>query len=190
MRRRDFIKGIVGSATAGPLTVRAQQAAIPRVGYVFVGARNGTDVSNAGLRQGLVDHGYEIDRNLILEERYATGNLDRIPGLISELLALNVDVLVTVGTVTSIAAQRATSTVPIVCISSDPVGAKLVASLSHPGGNITGMSLLAGDYSAKWLALLKEASPKLHRVAISQNPDSPVIAIESNKCRRRRRPLD
>ncbi len=104
--------------------------------------------------------------------------MDRIPGLISELLALNVDVLVTVGTVTSIAAQRATSTVPIVCISRDPVGAKLVASLSHPGGNITGMSLLAGDYSAKWLALLKEASPKLHRVAISQNPDSPVIAIE------------
>jgi ABC-type uncharacterized transport system substrate-binding protein len=178
MRRRDFIKGIVGSATAWPLTVRAQQAAIPRVGYVFVGSRNGTDVSNAGLRQGLVDHGYEIGRNLILEERYANGNWDRIPGLISELLALNVDVLVTVGTVTSIAAQRATSTVPIVCVSGDPVGAKLVASLSHPGGNITGMSLLAGDYSAKWLALLKEAAPKLHRVAILQNPDSPVIAIE------------
>jgi ABC-type uncharacterized transport system substrate-binding protein len=178
MRRRDFIKGIVGSATAWPLTVRAQQAAIPRVGYVFVGAGNGTDVSSAGLRQGLADRGYEIGRNLILEERYANGNWDRIPGLISELLGLNVDVLVTVGTVTSIAAQRATSTVPIVCVSGDPVGVKLVASLSHPGGNITGMSLLAGDYSAKWLALLKEASPKLHRVAILQNPDSPAIAIE------------
>jgi hypothetical protein len=107
MRRRDFIKGIVGSATAWPLTVRAQQAAIPRVGYVFVGAGNGTDVSSAGLRQGLADRGYEIGRNLILEERYANGNWDRIPGLISELLGLNVDVLVTVGTVTSIAAQRA-----------------------------------------------------------------------------------
>ncbi len=188
-KRRDLIKGIVGSATAWPLTVRAQQAAIPRVGYVFVGARNGTDVSNAGLRQGLVDRGYEIGRNLILEERYANGNWDRIPGLISELLALNVDVLVTVGTVTSIAAQRATSTVPIVCISSDPVGTKLVASLSHPGGNITGMSLLAGDYSAKWLALLKEASPKMHRAAILQNPDSPVMAIEVKQMQEAAPPL-
>ena len=188
-KRRDLIKGIVGSATAWPLTVRAQQAAIPRVGYVFVGARNGTDVSNAGLRQGLVDRGYEIGRNLILEERYANGNWDRIPGLISELLALNVDVLVTVGTVTSIAAQRATSTVPIVCISSDPVGTKLVASLSHPGGNITGMSLLAGDYSAKWLALLKEVSPKMHRAAILQNPDSPVMAIEVKQMQEAAPPL-
>ena len=188
-KRRDLIKGIVGSATAWPLTVRAQQAAIPRVGYVFVGARNGTDVSNAGLRQGLVDRGYEIGRNLILEERYANGNWDRIPGLISELLALNVDVLVTVGTVTSIAAQRATSTVPIVCISSDPVGTKLVASLSHPGGNITGMSLLAGDYSAKWLALLKEVSPEMHRAAILQNPDSPVMAIEVKQMQEAAPPL-
>jgi putative tryptophan/tyrosine transport system substrate-binding protein len=177
MKRREFIT-LIGGATAWPLATRAQQVAIPRIGYVFVGAGNGTDVSNAGLRQGLADRGYEIGRNLVLEERYANGNSDRIPGLISELLGLNVDVLVTVGTVTSIAAQRATSTVPIVCVSGDPVGAKLVASLSHPGGNITGMSLLAGDYSAKWLALLKEASPKLHRVAILQNPDNPAIAIE------------
>jgi putative ABC transport system substrate-binding protein len=177
MRRRDFIT-FIGGATAWPLAAHAQQAAIPRVGYVFVGAGNGTDVSNAGLRQGLTDRGYEIGRNLILEERYANGNWDRVPALITELLALKVDILVTVGTLTSLAAQRATSTVPIVCVSGDPVGAKLVASLSHPGGNITGMSLLAGDYSAKWLALLKEAAPQLRRVAILQNLDSPVVAIE------------
>jgi len=178
MRRREFITILGGTAATWPLAARAQQAAIPRVGYVWIGVRNGTDVSNAGLRQGLVDRGYEIGRNLILEERYANGNWDRIPALISELLALHVDVLVTVGTLSSLAAQRATSTVPIVCMSGDPVGAKLVASLSHPGGNITGMSLLAGDYSAKWLALLKEAAPKLHRVAVLQNPDSPVMAAE------------
>jgi putative tryptophan/tyrosine transport system substrate-binding protein len=178
MKRREFLAGLGGIATVWPRAAQAQQAAIPRVGYVWIGVRNGTDVSNAGLRQGLADRGYEIGRNLILEERYANGDWDRIPTLISELLALNVDVLVTVGTVTSLAAQRATSTVPIVCMSGDPVGAKLVASLSHPGGNITGMSLLAGDYSAKWLALLKEAAPKLRRVAILQNLDSPVIAIE------------
>jgi len=73
MRRREFITRIVGVAAAWPLAARAQQEAIPRVGYVFVGARNGTDVSNAGLRQGLTDPGYDIGRNLILEERYANG---------------------------------------------------------------------------------------------------------------------
>jgi putative tryptophan/tyrosine transport system substrate-binding protein len=178
MRRREFIALTGGATLALPLAARAQQSAIPKVGYVWIGARGGTDVSNAGLRQGLTDRGYEIGRDLILEERYADGDWDRIPVLISELLALNVDVLVTVGTLTSLAAQRATSTVPIVCMSGDPVGSKLVASLSHPGGNITGMSLLAGDYSAKWLALLKEAAPKLHRVAVLHNPDSPVMAAE------------
>src|SRR5690349_5692360 len=154
MRRREFVILLGGAAAAWPRPAAAQtqQPPVPRVGYVWIGAPGGTDVSNAGLRQGLIDRGYEIGRNLILEERYADGNWDQIPVLISELLTLNVDVLVTVGTLTSLAAQRATSTVPIVCVSGDPVGAKLVASLSHPGGNVTGMSLMAGDYSAKWLA--------------------------------------
>jgi putative tryptophan/tyrosine transport system substrate-binding protein len=178
MRRREFIT-LVGCAAAGwPFAARAQQAAIPRVGYVWIGAPDGTDVSNAGLRQGLADRGYEIGRNLVLDERYAEGHVERVPALVAELLALNVDVLVAVGTLTSLAAQRATSTVPIVCMSGDPVASKLVASLSHPGGNITGMSLLSGDYSAKWLALLKEAAPKLRRVAVLQNPDSPAMAAE------------
>lgn len=122
MKRREFIAGL-GGAVTWPVVAEAQQAAIPRIGYVFVGVSGGTDVSNAGLRQGLADRGYEIGRNLILEERYAEGSSARIPALIFELLALNVDVLVTVGTVTSRAAQRATATVPIVCMSGDPVAA-------------------------------------------------------------------
>jgi putative tryptophan/tyrosine transport system substrate-binding protein len=182
MRRREFIT-LIGGAAAWPLAAHPQQAAIPHVGYVFVGARNGTDVSNAGLRQGLTDRGYEIGRNLILEERYANGNWDRIPALISELLALNVDVLITVGTVTSRAAQRATTTVPIVFMSGDPVGAKLIATLSHPGGNVTGMSLMSGDYSAKWLGLLKEAAPTVHRVAVLQNAESAAIKAEVEQIR-------
>jgi putative ABC transport system substrate-binding protein len=182
LQRRHFIIGL--AATAWPLAARAQQpATIPRVGFVSIGVRDGTDVGNAGLRQGLADHGYDIGRNLILEERYADGHADRIPALIAELLALPVDVLVTVGTTISRAAQRATTTVPIVCMSGDPVGSKLVASLSHPGGNITGMSLLSGDYSAKWLALLKEAAPQLHRVAVLQNPDNPTIVAEAERMR-------
>jgi len=177
-RRRLMASLLACAALARPLAARAQQPALPRVGYVSIGARNGTDVSIAGLRQGLSDRGYEIGGDLILEERYADGNAARIPALIAELLALKIDVLVTVGTPASLAAQRATATVPIVSMSGDPVGSKLVASLAHPGGNITGLSLLSGDYSAKWLALLKEAAPNVRRVAAMTNPENPVMAVE------------
>ena len=133
MKRREFI-GLVGGAAAAacPLAARAQQHAIPRVGYIWIGAR-GTDGSVAGLRQGLTDKGYIVGRNLVLEERYAEGKAERVPELIAELLALNVDVLVTPGTPITLAAQRATSTIPIVCVTGNPVGVGLVASLAHPG---------------------------------------------------------
>jgi putative ABC transport system substrate-binding protein len=171
MRRRDFIILLGCTAAGRPLAARAQQHAIPRVGYIWIGAR-GTDGSVAGLRQGLTDKGYIVGRNLVLEERYAEGKAERVPELIAELLALNVDVLVTPGTPITLAAQRATSTIPIVCVTGNPVGVGLVASLAHPGGNVTGLSLLSGDYSAKWLELLKEAVPKLHRVAVLWNQDN------------------
>jgi putative ABC transport system substrate-binding protein len=117
----------------------------------------------------------------VFEDRYAHGDIEKVPALIAELLALKVDVLVTVGTSISLAARRATSTVPIVCISGDPVGTGLVASLSRPGGNVTGLSLLAADYSIKWLELLKEVLPKLHRVAVLWNPDNPSIVLEMER---------
>ena len=177
MLRREFITLASGVVAAWPLATNAQQPASPKIGYVWIGERE-TDVSGAGLRQGLTDKGYEIGRNLALEERYAQGDVEKVPALLAELLALKVDVLVTVGTTISLAARRATSTVPIVCISGDPVGTGLVASLSRPGGNVTGLSLLAADYSAKWLELLKEALPKLHRVAVLWNPDNPSIVLE------------
>jgi putative tryptophan/tyrosine transport system substrate-binding protein len=171
MKRRAFIAGL-GSAAAWPMMARAQQQpAMPKVGYVWIGER-GNDVGSAGLRQGLVDKGYVIGRNLALEERYAHGDIEKVPALIAELLALKVDVLVTAGTPISLAARGATSTVPIVFISGDPVGAALVESLSHPGGNTTGLSLLSGDYSAKWLELLKEIAPGLRRIAALWNPNN------------------
>ena len=179
MQRREFI-GLIGSAAAWPHFARAQQSSKPKVGYVWIGERS-TDVSGAGLRQGLVDKGYEIGRNLTFEGRYAHGDIEKVPALIAELLALKVDVLVTVGTSISLAARRATSTVPIVCISGDPVGTGLVASLSRPGGNVTGLSLLAADYSEKWLELLKEALPKLHRAAVLWNPDNPSSVLEMER---------
>src|SRR6202795_4179214 len=171
MKRRELIILLGGAVLGWPRAARTQQSAVPRVGYIWIGAR-GTDVSNAGLRQGLADLGYVVGRNLVLEERYADGSPERVPGLIAELLALNVAVLLTPGTPITLTAQRATSTLPIVCVTGDPVRTGLVASLARPGGNITGLSLLSGDYSAKWLELLKEAAPKVRHVAMLWNPDN------------------
>jgi len=171
MKRREFITLLGGVVVASPRAARSQKQTVRRVGYIWIGAR-GTDVSNAGLRQGLADLGYVVGRNLLLEERYADGNPERVAGLIAELLALNVDVLLTPGTAITLAAQRATSRLPIVCVTGDPVSNGLVASLARPGGNITGLSLLSGDYSAKWLELLNEAAPKVRHVAMLWNPDN------------------
>ena len=176
MKRRSFVALLGAAVTVMPLAAHAQQPAVPRVGYVWGGVR-GTDLYyQTGFRQGLADLGYVVGRNLLLEERYADGEPERVPALIAELLTLNVDVLVTPGTPISQAAQRATSTVPIVCMSGDPVRAGLVASLARPGGNITGLSQLSGEYGVKWVELLKEAAPKVRRVAVLWNPDNPTTA--------------
>jgi putative tryptophan/tyrosine transport system substrate-binding protein len=175
MRRRDFIT-LLGGTAAWPLAARAQQERrVPRLGYVWIGAP-GTDDVNAGLRRGLEDRGYVIGRTIVIEERYANGDAGRVARLIEELLTLKVDVLATPGTLISRAAQRATSTVPIVMISGDPIGAGLAASLAHPGANLTGLSLLSGDYSVKWLEFLMEVVPELNRVAVLRDPENPVTA--------------
>jgi putative ABC transport system substrate-binding protein len=182
MRRRDFVT-LLGSAATWPLAARAQQPRrVPRVGYVWIGAP-GTDESTAGLRRGLEDRGYVLGRTLILEERYANGDARRVPDLIAELLALNVDVLATPGGLISRAAQRSTATVPVVLVQGDPVGAGLVASLAHPGGNITGLSLLSLDYAAKWLELLKEATPNLRRIAALWTSDNPGFSRYTERAR-------
>src|SRR6516165_257671 len=135
MRRREFFGLFCGAMVGWPLVVRAQHVAMPRIGYVWIGAAQDANASIAGLRQGLADRGYINGRDLVLEERYADGDAERVPALFAELLALNVDVLATPGTPITRAARRATSTVPIVSVSGDPVGTGLVASLSRPGGN-------------------------------------------------------
>ena len=193
MRRRDLIAllggAAVGSVAAWPFAAHAQASVIPRVGYVWLGDKGTDAASGAGLRQGLADHGYVIGQNLIFEERYAEGDIERVPALVADLIALKVNLLVTVGTSVSLAARRVTSTVPIVIASGDPVGSGLVASLSRPGGNVTGISLLASDYSAKWLGLLKEMLPNLHRVAVLWNPDNPSVVRETEQMREAARTL-
>jgi putative ABC transport system substrate-binding protein len=174
LKRRELITLL--AAAMWPVAARAQQPGrVPSVGYVWIGGPE-RDESFAGLRRGLEERGYVIGRSLVLEPRYANGDAGRVPDLIAELLALKVDVLATPGTMISRAAQRATSSVPIVMMSGDPVGAGLVASLARPGGNITGLSLLSAGYSAKWPGLLLEMTPKLRRVGVLWNPDSQTQA--------------
>ena len=174
-----FAAGIAIPAPA----LSAEPAKSVRLGYVWIGAP-GTDGGFDGLRQGLADKGYDEGRNMLLERRYADDHPDRLPALITELLALNVDVLITPGSQTTRVAQHLTSAVPIVSVMGDPVGAGLVASLARPGGNVTGLSLLSGEYSEKWLELLKEALPHLRRVAVLSNPDNPSIAAELERMRK------
>jgi putative tryptophan/tyrosine transport system substrate-binding protein len=174
-RRRAFIALCVASLLVAP--AQAEDRSRPaRVGVIAQGTA--ADDTTVGLRRELADRGYVEGRDLVLEERYAVGDAARFSTLIAELLALPVDVLVAQGTPASLAAKHQTTTVPIVIQSGDPVGAGLIASLSHPGGNLTGTSLLSSDFSAKWLELLKEAVPALHRVAVLWNPDNAVNARE------------
>ena len=183
MKRRDLIILLGGAVLGWPRLARTQQSAVPRVGYVGAGIRGTGRTGTAGLLRGLADLGYVFGRNLLLEERYANGNPERVAPLINELLALNVNVLVTPGTPITLAAHRATSTVPIVCVTGDPVRTGLAESLARPGGNITGLSLLSGDYSVKWLELLREVVPAARRVAIVWNPDNPGTVNQSKLMR-------
>ena len=169
MRRREFI-GLVGGAAAWPFVARAQQTKIPRVGVIWIGSPERESVVLGGLRQGLAERGYVLGRDLVFDERYAEGKEERIPTLIAELLAVGADVLVTPGNSATLAAHRATTTVPIVSVGS-LVDAGLAASLARPGGNVTGVDNQANDYRVKWLELLRAVAPKLDLVAVLSEPD-------------------
>ena len=147
----------------------AQSAKAHRVGLVSVGAPNvgvlGTDLTGDFSRRG-----YVVDRDIVFDRRAAEGVPDRVPGLIEALVAQHVDVIMTQGYTAAIAAKELAGTTPVVVtLSGDPVATGLAASLSHPGGNITGVSEVAGELSAKRLGLLKEAVPSVHTVAVLWN---------------------
>jgi putative tryptophan/tyrosine transport system substrate-binding protein len=180
MRRREFITG-VGALAAVPLrpaSLLAQTRAPRRVGYVFAGSV-GANISLEGLKQGWAELGYRVGSDLIVDERYAEGQTARLPTLIKEVLALNPEVLVTSGTVATTLARAASDTTPIVCLVSDPVLVGLVQSLAHPGGNVTGLSVVTPDFAAKWLDILKTAIPTLHRVAFLWAPGNYGNAMEA-----------
>ena len=160
MRRREFIALFGGAATVLPLAVAAQSTPrTPRV--VFIGATspsaNGLNLD--ALRQGLRALGYAEGQTIELDVRWAEGRYERIPELVAEVVRLKVDVLVVGNSQVALAAKKATGTIPIIVVASDPVGLGLVASLSRPGGNVTGLSLFNEGLSSKRLHLLMEFVP-------------------------------
>jgi putative ABC transport system substrate-binding protein len=152
----------------------AQQPASPRRIGVLLVARSPESYEAQAFREGLRDAGYSEGRDVIIEWRSANGDYDWIPELAADLVQRKVDVIVVDSTNAARAAKRATSIIPIVMASvADPVGSGLVASLAHPGGNVTGLSIMLAELSAKRLQLLKEAVPRLTRVAVLWNPATP-----------------
>ncbi len=165
MRRREFITLLGSAAAAWPLAARAQQPAMPVVGYVRSTTATGFAHQVAGFRQGLKEAGFVDGQNVAVEYRYGDNQLDRLPGLIAELIRRPVNVIV--GNLQpALAAKAATATVPIVFVTgTDPVRDGLVASLNRPGGNVTGVSFLLSTLGAKRLELLHQLVPRATTIA-------------------------
>jgi putative ABC transport system substrate-binding protein len=178
LKRREFITLLGGAAATWPLAARAQQAGkVYRIGFFNAGepiqSRSRLIVVN-----GLRELGWIEGKNILFEGRFAENRLERLPGLAAELVSLDVDVIVAFGTLAPLAAKRATTTIPIVMMNAgDPLGTGLVASLARPGGNVTGMSLMAPDLGGKRLELLREVLPSLSRVAVIWNAANPYSAL-------------
>jgi putative ABC transport system substrate-binding protein len=167
--RREFIGTLAGGLLAVPLAADAQQAGkVPRVGVLHSGLSEASAPVLEGFRQGLRELGYVEPKNIAIEYRFAEGHLARLPALAAELVLLKVDVIVASGgTPTILAARNATSTIPIIFPTvGDPVAQGIVASFARPGGNITGLTLMAPELGAKKLGLLKEVVPRARRVAV------------------------
>ena len=172
MKRRQFITLLGGAAVAWPLAARAQQAAIPVVGYLSSRSPDDTAHLLAGFRQGFGDGGFIERQNVTIEYRWALGRYDRLPTMATELAHLPVGLIVsTGGEPAALAAKSATSTIPIVfATGSDPVKAGLVASYNRPGGNATGINFLTADMEAKRLGLLHEMLPQAKAIGFLYNP--------------------
>jgi putative ABC transport system substrate-binding protein len=182
MDRRAFVAG-AAALLAAPLAAEAQsQAPLRRIAFLSNETPcDASDRPNVGFRaflEGLHSLGYREGRNVAIECRSAEGKYERLDALAAELVRLNPAVLVASSANASGAAKRATSTIPIISVyAADPVGLGLVASLARPGGNVTGISALASDYTAKWLQLLKEAAPRISRAGVLGHVANPTYAI-------------
>ena len=168
MRRRDFITLLGGAAAMWPLAARAQQRVTSprRIGVLLVGLSSESKEAKQ-FRLGLRDAGYSEGRDVVIEWQSANGDYDRVPALVADLVQKKVEVIVQDSTVGTEVTKRATSTIPIVmALVLDPVGSGLVKSLSHPGENATGLSMMATELYPKRLQLLKEVNPRLVKAAV------------------------
>ena len=183
MERREFITLLAGAAAAWPLPARAEQSAVPVIG--FLNSVSPQPFANyvAGFRAGLKETGYIDGQNITIEFRWAEGHYDQLPGMAADLVRRKVAVLVSTGGAPSVmAAKAATSNIPIVfTIAVDPVQLGLVTSLSRPGGNITGVNFLSAALESKRLGLLRALLPGLQLIAVLLNPNRPDHADQTSQ---------
>src|SRR3954452_10257072 len=175
MKRREFITLFGGTAASAPFAARAQQPAgrVYRVGYLSINSREQALYAVKAFEEGLRSLGYGVGENVVIEYRFANGEIERLPALAAVLVRLGVDIIVTGFNPITVVAMQATTTIPIVMTTGvDPVGTGLVASLARPGGNVTGLAVdSGGEILGKRFGLLKEAVPNLLRLGILFNPD-------------------
>src|SRR5215471_8737743 len=175
MRRRDFIKVVSGGILIWPLAARGQQSSKTwRVGFIAHRYESFYDGSFEGLRE----LGYVEKQNLIVERRYAEGHAERFQEFAAEMVRLKADVVIVVTTPAALAVKNATTTIPIVHPNAiDPVESGLVASLAHPGGNVTGIAVVNAELSAKRVEIFKQLLPGLSRAAVLWNPANPALTF-------------
>jgi putative ABC transport system substrate-binding protein len=176
--RRQFISALGGGAFAWPLTARAQQSTMPVVGFLRSTSAADSTQFVAAFRQGLREAGFVESQNVVIEYRWAENQLDRLPALVADLVHLPVAVIVANAPAARVA-KDTTTTVPFVFVTgADPVKDALVASLNRPGGNVTGVTFLAGQLGAKRLELLRQLVPKVTTIGVLVNPSSPETEVE------------
>src|SRR6516164_9481898 len=175
LKRREFIT-LLGGVATWPLAARAQQPKVWRIGVLA--AVPPTPASLSAFRDGMRGRGYVEGQNLSIDVRWPQGSFDQDPSVVTELVNSNVDVIVAWATPATIAAHRATSTIPIVMVSvGDPVGSGFISSLARPGGNITGLTVISVELSAKLMELFAELVPGMKRVGVVQNSNNPGTAM-------------
>ena len=175
MKRREFISLLGGAAVVRPLAARAQQSKVARIGVLYIGLADAESFKKE-LRDGLRELGYVEGQNIAFEFRSAEGKLDRLPELASELVRLNVDLIVALYVPSALAAKQATREIPIVIIAAEPIETGIVASWARPGGNITGVALMSAALVGKCVELFRDMLSATRRIAVLTNAADPLFA--------------